>query len=84
MYAGPHEDLRVGIREMPSTCCGTTSRSRSLFMVLAWAVGMSSAHHSDCATMKEAAGRLQQMLANNGITEDEIIADLKSWRRRQA
>jgi PHD/YefM family antitoxin component YafN of YafNO toxin-antitoxin module len=30
--------------------------------------------------LKEAATRLQEMLAAEGITEDEIIGDFKRWR----
>ena len=36
------------------------------------------------AQLKEAAARLQEMLLGEGITEDEIIADFKRWRRRRA
>jgi PHD/YefM family antitoxin component YafN of YafNO toxin-antitoxin module len=32
------------------------------------------------AALKEAASRLQQVLASEGISEDEILADFKSWR----
>jgi len=32
------------------------------------------------AALKEAASRLQQVLAAEGISEDEILADFKSWR----
>jgi PHD/YefM family antitoxin component YafN of YafNO toxin-antitoxin module len=33
------------------------------------------------ATLKEAASRLQQALAAEGISEEEIIRDFKRWRR---
>ena len=32
------------------------------------------------AALKEAASRLQQVLAAEGISEDEILADFKVWR----
>ena len=32
------------------------------------------------AALKEAASRLQQLLAAEGISEDEILADFKVWR----
>ena len=32
------------------------------------------------AALKEAAGQLQEMLAAEGITEDEVIADFRRWR----
>jgi len=36
---------------------------------------------SDREALKEAANRLQQALAAQGISEDEILADFKRWRR---
>ena len=33
------------------------------------------------AALKEAASRLQQVLASEGISEDEILADFKVWRK---
>lgn len=33
------------------------------------------------AALKEAAMRLQRALAAEGVTEEEIIADFKRWRR---
>jgi PHD/YefM family antitoxin component YafN of YafNO toxin-antitoxin module len=35
------------------------------------------------AALKEAASRLQQVLAAEGISEDEILADFKRWRKIQ-
>jgi PHD/YefM family antitoxin component YafN of YafNO toxin-antitoxin module len=35
------------------------------------------------ATLKEAASRLQQALAAEGISEEEIIRDFKRWRRSE-
>jgi len=32
------------------------------------------------AALKDAAARLQEMLAAEGVTEDEMIADFKRWR----
>ena len=32
------------------------------------------------AALKEAAGQLQELLAAEGITEDEVIADFRRWR----
>lgn len=32
------------------------------------------------SALRQAAGRLQEMLAAEGITENEIIADFKRWR----
>ena len=36
---------------------------------------------ADRAALREAASRLQQALAAEGISEDEIIQDFKRWRR---
>ena len=36
---------------------------------------------SERTALKEAASRLQEVLAAQGITEDEILKDFKSWRR---
>jgi PHD/YefM family antitoxin component YafN of YafNO toxin-antitoxin module len=36
---------------------------------------------SDRAALKEAASRLRQALAAEGISEEEILADFKRWRR---
>jgi PHD/YefM family antitoxin component YafN of YafNO toxin-antitoxin module len=33
------------------------------------------------AALKEAASRLQQVLASEGISEDEILADFKIWHK---
>jgi len=33
------------------------------------------------AALKEAASRLQEMLAAEGISEEEILKDFKHWRR---
>jgi PHD/YefM family antitoxin component YafN of YafNO toxin-antitoxin module len=35
------------------------------------------------ATLKEAASRLQEALAAEGISEEEIIRDFKRWRRSE-
>ena len=32
------------------------------------------------SALRQAAARLQEMLAAEGLTEDEIIADFKRWR----
>jgi PHD/YefM family antitoxin component YafN of YafNO toxin-antitoxin module len=32
------------------------------------------------AALKEAASRLRQVLATEGISEDEILADFKAWK----
>lgn len=39
---------------------------------------------SERAALKEAAARLQELLAAEGISEDEIIAEFKRWRAGRA
>lgn len=34
--------------------------------------------------LKEASARWQEILDAEGITEDEIVADLRMWRTRQS
>ncbi len=36
---------------------------------------------SERVALKHAASRLQELLAAEGISEDEILADFKRWRR---
>ena len=35
------------------------------------------------AALKEAASRLQQALAKEGISEEEVLEDFKRWRRSE-
>ena len=35
------------------------------------------------ATLKEAAARLQEALAKEGISEEEVLKDFKRWRRSE-
>jgi PHD/YefM family antitoxin component YafN of YafNO toxin-antitoxin module len=35
---------------------------------------------ADRAALKEAAARLDALLAANGVTEEELVADFKRWR----
>jgi len=35
------------------------------------------------AALKEAASRLQEVLASQGISEEEVLADFKRWRAGQ-
>ncbi len=36
---------------------------------------------ADRTALKEAASKLQDILASQGISEDEVIEDFKQWRR---
>jgi hypothetical protein len=43
-------------------------------------VGQRRRSEAERAALKDAAARLQEMLAAEGVTEDEMIADFKRWR----
>lgn len=38
---------------------------------------------ADKEALREAATRLQNILADEGISEDEVVADFKQWRSKQ-
>jgi len=38
---------------------------------------------SERSAMTEAAGRWQKVLAAEGISEDEVVADFKQWRKKR-
>jgi len=46
--------------------------------------GAPQAQRSRAQRPEEAASRLQKMLKAEGISEEEIVADFKRWRCRQA
>jgi PHD/YefM family antitoxin component YafN of YafNO toxin-antitoxin module len=35
------------------------------------------------ASLREAAMRLQEMLASEGISEDQVLEDFREWRKRR-
>ena len=71
--------LKVGIREF---------REKLATYLLESEQAVAITRHGDtigafAATLKEAASRLQQALAAEGISEEEIIRDFKRWRRSE-
>jgi PHD/YefM family antitoxin component YafN of YafNO toxin-antitoxin module len=84
------ETLRVGIREF---------RKKLASYLLETEVPVSITRHGDTigyyiparrkrseterTALKEAAARLQQVLAAEGISEEEILKDFKQWRARR-
>lgn len=84
------EALKVGIREF---------REKLASYLLESDVPMAILRHGDTVgyyiparrkrseteriALKEAASRLQQVLASQGISEEEILAEFKRWRKIQ-
>jgi hypothetical protein len=92
VYAGVHKEcsmstLKVGIREF---------REKLASFLLDAETPLAITRHGDTigfyipvrrkrtvaekAAFDEAAARMQQMLTEKGITEDEIVEDFKRWR----
>jgi PHD/YefM family antitoxin component YafN of YafNO toxin-antitoxin module len=81
------ETLKVGIREFREKLASyllqsdkplaITRHGDTIGYYLPARRGRSEAERS---ALREAATRLQEMLAAEGITEDEILADFKRWR----
>ena len=88
--AAAKETVRVGIREFRQNLATYLLESDSPVVVtrhgdtvgyfIPARKGRSDAEHS---SLKEAARRLQKMLATEGITEDEIVEDFSRWRTRR-
>ena len=81
------ETLKVGIREFREKLAtyllqsdkplAITRHGDTIGFYLPARRGRSEAERS---ALRQAATRLQEMLAAEGITEDEILADFKRWR----
>ena len=81
------ETLKVGIREFREKLAtyllesdkplAITRHGDTVGYYLPARRGRSEAERS---ALRQAAGRLQEMLAAEGITEDEVIADFRRWR----
>jgi PHD/YefM family antitoxin component YafN of YafNO toxin-antitoxin module len=81
------ETLKVGIREFREKLASyllqsdkplaITRHGDTIGYYLPARRGRSEAERS---ALRQAATRLQEMLAAQGITEDEILADFKRWR----
>ncbi|MGA2982025.1 MAG: prevent-host-death protein [Terriglobales bacterium] len=81
------ETLKVGIREFREKLASyllqsdkplaITRHGDTIGYYLPARRGRSEAERS---ALRQAATRLQEMLAAEGITEDEILADFKRWR----
>jgi len=82
------EALKIGIREFREKLAtylleseGPVAITRHGDTVGYYIPARRKREESDRAALKQAASRLQEMLAAEGISEEEILADFKHWRR---
>jgi len=81
------ETLRVGIREFRERLANYLLRTHKPVAITRhgdtvgyYLPARRKRSETERAALKEAAARLQEMLAAQGIREDEIIEDFKRWR----
>src|ERR1700760_3357941 len=84
------ETLRVGIREFREKLATYLLESEQAVAITRhgdtigyYIPARRKRTEAERATLKEAASRLQQALAAEGISEEEIIRDFKRWRRSE-
>ncbi|MFZ0706753.1 MAG: prevent-host-death protein [Candidatus Korobacteraceae bacterium] len=82
------EALKIGIREFRERLTtylleseGPVAITRHGDTVGYYIPARRKREESDRAALKQAASRLQEMLAAEGISEEEVLADFKRWRR---
>jgi PHD/YefM family antitoxin component YafN of YafNO toxin-antitoxin module len=89
MYAGERkmETLKVGIREFREKLANYLLRSDKPLAITRhgdtvgyYLPARRKRSEAERSALRQAAARLQEMLAAEGLTEDEIIADFKRWR----
>jgi len=81
------ETLRVGIREFREKLASYLLESDKPLAITRhgdtvgyYLPGRRKRSEAERSALRQAAARLQEMLAAEGLTEDEIIADFKRWR----
>jgi PHD/YefM family antitoxin component YafN of YafNO toxin-antitoxin module len=81
------EALKVGIREFREKLASYLLESEAPVAITRhgdtvgyYIPARSKREETERAALKEAASRLQQMLASEGISEEEVLADFKRWR----
>jgi PHD/YefM family antitoxin component YafN of YafNO toxin-antitoxin module len=81
------ETLRVGIREFRAklaTCLLESDKPLAITRhgdtVGYYLPARRKRSEAERSALRQAATRLQEMLAAEGLTEDEMIADFKHWR----
>ena len=81
------ETLRVGIREFREKLASYLLESDKPLAITRhgdtvgyYLPARRKRSEAERSALKEAAARLREMLAAEGLTEDEMIADFKRWR----
>ena len=81
------ETLRVGIREFREKLASYLLESDKPLAITRhgdtvgyYLPARRKRSEAERSALRQAAARLQEMLAAEGLTEDEIIADFKRWR----
>ena len=81
------ETLRVGIREFREKLASYLLESDKPLAITRhgdtvgyYLPARRKRSEAERSVLRHAAARLQEMLAAEGLTEDEIIADFKRWR----
>jgi PHD/YefM family antitoxin component YafN of YafNO toxin-antitoxin module len=81
------ETLRVGIREFREKLASYLLESEKPLAITRhgdtvgyYLPARRKRSEAERSALKQAATRLQEMLAAEGLTEDEIMADFKRWR----
>jgi len=81
------ETLRVGIREFRENLASFLLKSDAPIVVTRhgdtvgyYIPARRSRSETERSALKEAAARLQTMLAAEGIPEDEVVRDFRRWR----
>ena len=84
------ETVRVGIREFRENLASYLLESDAPIVVTRhgdtvgyYIPARRSRSETERAALKEAAARLQTMLAAEGIREDEIVKEFAGWRARK-
>jgi len=81
------EALKVGIREFREKLASYLLESEAPVAITRhgdtvgyYIPARRKREETERAALKEAASRLQQVLASEGISEEEVLADFKRWR----
>jgi PHD/YefM family antitoxin component YafN of YafNO toxin-antitoxin module len=81
------ETLKVGIREFREKLASYLLQSRKPLAITRhgdtvgyYLPARRRRSEAERTALRQAAARLQEMLAAEGITEDEVLADFKRWR----
>jgi len=84
------ETVRVGIREFRDNLATYLLESDAPVVVTRhgdtvgyYIPARKTRSDAERAALKEAAERLQKMLASRGISEDEVVRDFSRWRARK-